>query len=86
MYLVIIIIVSIVKFENEFTREFYQLILLLPVLLVGVFGVVSVAIIAYRVYTFNDCAEAASELQQQIKQAKNELSLKGIKFGKQQTS
>lgn len=66
--------------QNEFTRKHYQEILLLPVILVAVFGVVSVAIIAYRVYTFNDCLEASEELQRQIKEAKADLAKKGLKL------
>lgn len=66
--------------QNEFTRKHYQEILLLPVILVAVFGVVSIAIIAYRVYTFNDCLEASEELQRQIKEAKADLAKKGLKL------
>ncbi|XP_045603343.1 dolichol-phosphate mannosyltransferase subunit 3 isoform X2 [Procambarus clarkii] len=68
--------------QNEFTKQYYWEILLLPVLLVALFGLVSVAIIAYRVYTFNDCQEAAQELQNQIKEAKSDLIRKGLKFDK----
>lgn len=58
----------------------YQEILLLPFLLVAVFAVVSIAIIAYRVYSFNDCHQEAKELQEQILQAKADLAKRGIKF------
>ncbi|XP_045102941.1 dolichol-phosphate mannosyltransferase subunit 3-like [Portunus trituberculatus] len=66
--------------QNEFTRKYFYEILFLPVFLVAVFGVVSVAIIAYRVYTFNDCKEASEELQRQIKEAKTDLTKKGLKL------
>lgn len=66
--------------QNEFTRQHYLEILLLPMVLVAVFGVVSIAIIAYRVYTFNDCLEASEELQRQIKEAKADLAKKGLKL------
>lgn len=66
--------------QNEFTHKYYYEILLLPVFLLAVFGVVSIAIIAYRVYTFNDCKEASEELQRQIKEAKADLTKKGLKF------
>lgn len=66
------------QIENEFTKQYYFEILLLPVLLVALFGVASIFIIAYRVYTFNDCEEAAEELQKQIKEAKTDLAIKGL--------
>ncbi|KAF2357007.1 Dolichol-phosphate mannosyltransferase subunit 3 [Trinorchestia longiramus] len=68
------------KFENGFTRDYYLHILVLPLLLVACFGLVSVAIIGYRVYSFNDCKEAAQELQLQIEEAKKDLVSKGFKF------
>jgi len=41
--------------------------------------VVSVSIIAWRVYTFNTCEEAAKELQQEIKEARADLKKRGLK-------
>lgn len=41
---------------------------------------VSVSIIAWRVYTFNDCKEAAEELQQEIKEAREDLKQRGLKL------
>lgn len=38
--------------------------------------------ILYRVFTFNDCPEAAAEIQRQIKEARADLSAKGFKFDK----
>ncbi|XP_068200482.1 dolichol-phosphate mannosyltransferase subunit 3 [Palaemon carinicauda] len=66
--------------QNDFTDKYYLGILLFPVVLVAIFGIVSVAIIAYRVYNFNDCNEAAEELQKQIKEAKLDLAKKGLKL------
>lgn len=40
----------------------------------------AVITVLYRVFTFNDCPEAAEELQQQIDAAKADLSAKGFKF------
>ena len=37
------------------------------------------SIIAWRVYTFNDCEEAARELKQEIKAAKEDLKKRGLK-------
>lgn len=56
------------------------LVLISPLLAVGIFGLVSAVIVLYRVSTFNDCKEAAEEIQQQIKEAKEDLSRKGFKF------
>lgn len=36
--------------------------------------------VLYRVFTFNDCPEAAEEIQKQIEEAKADLSSKGFKF------
>lgn len=36
--------------------------------------------VLYRVFTFNDCPEAAEEIQKQIEEAKADLAAKGFKF------
>ena len=51
-----------------------------PVGLVLLFGIYAVTVIVHRVATFNDCTEAAEELQKQIKEAKEDLRDKGLKF------
>lgn len=51
-----------------------------PLGLVVLFGLWALTVIVYRVITFNDCQEAAEELQQQIKEAKEDLKKKGLKF------
>merc|ERR1712142_598075 len=51
-----------------------------PVILVILFGVYSVVTILYRVATFNDCEDAAAELKEQIRMAKEDLTSKGMKF------
>lgn len=53
---------------------------LLPIYCLAVFGVVSVGIIAYRVYTFNDCESAAMELKKEIICAKDDLKKRGFMF------
>ncbi|KAJ8336294.1 hypothetical protein SKAU_G00396370 [Synaphobranchus kaupii] len=52
----------------------------MPVYLLVVFGCYSLATVGYRVATFNDCQEAAKELQAQIQEAKLDLQKKGLKF------
>ncbi|GFY57400.1 dolichol-phosphate mannosyltransferase subunit 3 [Trichonephila inaurata madagascariensis] len=54
--------------------------LLLPVYGVIGFGVYSLVVILYRVFTFNDCPEAAKELKMEIEMAKKDLAAKGFKF------
>lgn len=54
-------------------------------LLCGIFSLLSLQLYAvvtvlYRVFTFNDCPEAAEELQKHIDEAKADLSAKGFKF------
>jgi len=51
-----------------------------PVGLVATFGLISLAVIAKRVYDFNDCTEAAEELKRQIVEAKADLTAKGLKM------
>jgi len=55
-------------------------ILLLPLVLVAFFGIVSVGVIAFRVYNFNDCVEAADELKKQIHEAQEDLKKRGLKM------
>ncbi|XP_076864246.1 dolichol-phosphate mannosyltransferase subunit 3 [Brachyhypopomus gauderio] len=52
----------------------------MPVYLLVVFGCYSLATVGYRVATFNDCEEAARELQAQIQEAKEDLKKKGLKM------
>ncbi|WAR00711.1 DPM3-like protein [Mya arenaria] len=40
----------------------------------------SVAVIGYRVATFNDCVQSAEELQNDITEAKKDLMAKGFNF------
>lgn len=54
----------------------------MPVYLLVAFGCYSLATVGYRVATFNDCEDAAKELQAQIKEAKEDLKKKGLKMWK----
>ena len=66
----------------SFAKDFYHPILTFwwPVGAVLIFGIVCLFVIVYRVTTFNDCEEAAEELQKQIQEAKEDLKSKGLKF------
>ncbi|XP_021928448.1 dolichol-phosphate mannosyltransferase subunit 3 [Zootermopsis nevadensis] len=61
-------------------EEWMSVIVPLPLILVTLFGVYSVIVVLWRVYTFNNCDEAAKELQKEIQQAKADLRQKGISF------
>ncbi|KAK7898878.1 hypothetical protein WMY93_019731 [Mugilogobius chulae] len=52
----------------------------MPLYLLVSFGCYSLATVGYRVATFNDCEEAAKELQEQIKEAKEDLRKRGLKI------
>ncbi|XP_026999842.1 dolichol-phosphate mannosyltransferase subunit 3 [Tachysurus fulvidraco] len=52
----------------------------MPVYLLVVFGCYSLATVGYRVATFNDCEDAATELKAQIQEAKADLQKKGMKM------
>ncbi|XP_060079003.1 dolichol-phosphate mannosyltransferase subunit 3-like [Ylistrum balloti] len=66
--------------ETDFSTTHKDLILFLPLYLLIGFACVSLAVIGYRVATFNDCVDASKELQQQIEEAKEDLKKKGFKF------
>ncbi|CAH1265548.1 DPM3 [Branchiostoma lanceolatum] len=51
-----------------------------PMYLLMTFACYSLATIGYRVATFNDCEDAAKELQQEIEEARRDLMKKGLKF------
>ncbi|XP_024153944.1 dolichol-phosphate mannosyltransferase subunit 3 [Oryzias melastigma] len=52
----------------------------MPLYLLVSFGCFSLATVGYRVATFNDCEEAAKELQEQIREAKEDLRRRGLKM------
>ncbi|XP_030043356.1 dolichol-phosphate mannosyltransferase subunit 3 [Microcaecilia unicolor] len=51
-----------------------------PIYLLLIFGCYSLATIGFRVATFNNCEDAARELQDQIQEAKKDLARRGLKF------
>lgn len=51
-----------------------------PFVVVGIIGIIVLSLLIRRIATFNDCPEAAVELRNQIKQAKQDLTLKGFNF------
>ncbi|NXH10616.1 DPM3 mannosyltransferase, partial [Bucco capensis] len=64
----------------QLPTPFRQALLPLPVYLLVTFGCYSLATVGYRLATFNDCEEAAAELQEQISAARADLSRRGLRF------
>ncbi|RLV87516.1 hypothetical protein DV515_00015631 [Chloebia gouldiae] len=55
----------------------------LPVYLLVAFGCYSLATVGYRLATFNDCEEAAAELQEHIRAARADLRRRGLRLAAQ---
>ncbi|CAG9770239.1 unnamed protein product [Ceutorhynchus assimilis] len=66
--------------ENSLVKDHFKLLLLSPIIFVVLFGLFSLALVLYRVFTFNNCDEAAVELQKEILEAKEDLKRLGFKF------
>ncbi|KAH8358710.1 hypothetical protein KR093_001879 [Drosophila rubida] len=66
--------------QTKLTSKYLLHIQLLPLLLIVLFGIYSVVTVLYRTFTFNDCPEAAKELQAEILEARKDLIAKGFKF------
>ncbi|XP_017104762.2 dolichol-phosphate mannosyltransferase subunit 3 [Drosophila bipectinata] len=66
--------------QTQFTNKYLLHIQLLPLLLLVLFGIFSVWTVLYRTFTFNDCPEAAKELQAEILEARKDLTAKGFRF------
>ncbi|XP_070498203.1 dolichol-phosphate mannosyltransferase subunit 3 [Chironomus tepperi] len=68
------------RFKHEIIDENMFYIQILPIILVALLGIYAVTTVLYRTLTFNDCKEAADELQKEIVEAKKDLAKKGMKF------
>ncbi|XP_016936623.2 dolichol-phosphate mannosyltransferase subunit 3 [Drosophila suzukii] len=66
--------------QTQLTSKYFLHIQLLPLLLLVIFGLYSVWTVLYRTLTFNDCPEAAKELQDEILEARKDLIAKGFRF------
>ncbi|KAH8312149.1 hypothetical protein KR044_009601 [Drosophila immigrans] len=66
--------------QTPLTAKYFVHIQLVPLLMLVLFGVYSVFTVLYRTFTFNDCPEAAKELQAEILEARKDLIAKGFKF------
>ncbi|XP_041378004.1 dolichol-phosphate mannosyltransferase subunit 3-like [Gigantopelta aegis] len=65
---------------------YMNIIFVLPLYLLIAFACFSLAVVGYRVATFNDCVKASEELKEQIKEAKTDLKKKGFKYADEWTS
>lgn len=68
---------------KHFLHRYEIFVLTLPIIVAGLFGIYAVFVVLYRVFTFNNCEEAAEELNKQIEQAREDLKSKGFKFSAQ---
>jgi dolichyl-phosphate mannosyltransferase polypeptide 3 len=68
------------KVETGVARHYPNLILYSPVIFVALFGIYAVIVVLYRVFTFNKCEKAAAELQEEIQEARADLTKLGFKF------
>ncbi|MED6281397.1 Dolichol-phosphate mannosyltransferase subunit 3, partial [Characodon lateralis] len=66
--------------ELSLPRTYREVAWPMPLYLLVSFGCYSLATVGYRVATFNDCDEAARELQEQIREAKDDLKKKGLRM------
>ncbi|XP_076760399.1 dolichyl-phosphate mannosyltransferase subunit 3 [Xylocopa sonorina] len=61
-----------------FIVEWKHLFLFFPVIVLFLFGLYAAIVVLYRVFTFNNCENAAIELQEQIEEAKKDLHNRGV--------
>lgn len=80
VYFVTWLLVLTKSINLNLSSDWDNVVVYFPVYTVFLFGMYSAIVVLWRVYSFNDCPEAAKELQQQIKAAREDLKLKGFKF------
>ncbi|GFO44443.1 hypothetical protein PoB_007094800 [Plakobranchus ocellatus] len=66
--------------NTSLSQEYHEVILVLPLYVLMAFASYSLAVIGYRVATFNDCIEASKELQEDVKEARKDLERRGYKY------
>ncbi|XP_058457840.1 dolichol-phosphate mannosyltransferase subunit 3 [Malaya genurostris] len=66
--------------QHDMLDKYMYEIMLSPLILLVLFGAYSAAVVLYRTFTFNNCEEAAKELLEQIKEAREDLRSKGMVF------
>ncbi|RVE67219.1 hypothetical protein OJAV_G00115240 [Oryzias javanicus] len=73
-------LVSFDLLDWKLPRAYREVAWPMPLYLLVSFGCFSLAAVGYRVATFNDCEAAAKELQEQIREAKEDLRRRGLKM------
>nr|XP_012232737.1 PREDICTED: dolichol-phosphate mannosyltransferase subunit 3 [Linepithema humile] len=69
---------AVITSNSTFVKEWHKTILSLPIASLVLFGLYTVTVVLYRVFTFNTCESAAVELQKQIEEARKDLQSKGV--------
>ncbi|KAM9839117.1 dolichol-phosphate mannosyltransferase subunit 3 [Aulostomus maculatus] len=80
---VVVVVWAFVSFDLldlSLPKSYRELAWPMPLYLLVSLGCYSLATVGYRVATFNDCEGAAKELQDQIREAKEDLRKKGLKM------
>ncbi|GLV37033.1 Dolichyl-phosphate mannosyltransferase subunit 3 [Carabus blaptoides fortunei] len=68
------------KIDSQFTRQYMHLIIPSPLIFIILFGLYAATVVLYRVFTFNNCEEAAVELKKEIIHAREDLKKNGYVF------
>lgn len=66
--------------KHPFIENNMNIILVSPIIFVILFGLYAASVVLYRVFTFNNCEDAAKELQAEIAEARKDLLDKGLSF------
>uniref|UniRef100_A0A0B6YRA8 Dolichol-phosphate mannosyltransferase subunit 3 n=1 Tax=Arion vulgaris TaxID=1028688 RepID=A0A0B6YRA8_9EUPU len=66
--------------KTELRKEYHEIIIVLPIYLLISFACYSLAVIGYRVSTFNNCEDASKELKEHIQEARKDLEKKKYKY------
>ncbi|XP_023245029.1 dolichol-phosphate mannosyltransferase subunit 3 [Copidosoma floridanum] len=74
--------ISLLLNRSNFSPKVEWYINYFPIIFIFLFGLYAFTVVTYRVLTFNNCEEAAIELQNEIKEARADLESKGIIFPK----
>ncbi|KPJ04467.1 Dolichol-phosphate mannosyltransferase subunit 3 [Papilio xuthus] len=66
--------------KHPFIEQNMNLIIISPIIFVILFGLYAVTVVLFRVFTFNNCEDAAKELQAEILEAKKDLHDLGLRW------
>ncbi|KPJ11469.1 Dolichol-phosphate mannosyltransferase subunit 3 [Papilio machaon] len=66
--------------KHPFIEQNMNLIIISPIIFVILFGLYAVTVVLFRVFTFNNCEDAAKELQAEILEAKKDLHDRGLRW------